>query len=325
MRMTGFVLGAVLISAALPALAEDKSVLPAGLAAWAYPGSKTEEPFPQLPTDAQFSVEGSALHYSGDELNKMTGAVDWLPSDHGAAPDIVSKGDHARKIEACGGCHGMSGQGALGIPNLNGLPAAYIAEQLHELATGRRHSADPDREVVTMMAGFAKGLTDAEIADAAKYFSSIAVRRPLMHVVETDQAPKTRANFYGWLEAAPGGGTEPIGHRLIEVAENFNQLWIGDPHAPTIVYVPKGAIERGKALVQHAAQPCTSCHGANLKGMGKIPALAGRDPQYLARVLWDIKSGARGGATVALMQKPVANLSEDQIIDLVAYIASLAP
>jgi cytochrome c553 len=86
-----------------------------------------------------------------------------------------------------------------------------------------------------------------------------------------------------------------------------------------------GAIERGKALTHQGAQPCVSCHGADLKGKDKAPPLAGRDPHYLARALWDIKSGARSGPTVALMQKPVAGVTEDQIVDIVAYAASLAP
>jgi cytochrome c553 len=87
--------------------------------------------------------------------------------------------------------------------------------------------------------------------------------------------------------------------------------------------VPRGAVNRGKALVQHAPQPCTSCHGATLKGTGSAPPLAGRNPHYLARAIWDIKTCTRWGPTVALMQKPAGSLSADQIVDITAYLASL--
>jgi len=107
------------------------------------------------------------------------------------------------------------------------------------------------------------------------------------------------------------------------VADNFDEMWAGDPLAMAVAYVPNGSVAQGKSLVAQIG--CASCHGPELKGMGDVPALAGRNPHYLARALWDIKSGARGGATVALMQKPAAALSEDQIVDVAAYLASLMP
>jgi cytochrome c553 len=102
-------------------------------------------------------------------------------------------------------------------------------------------------------------------------------------------------------------------------------MWLGDPLTGAIAYVPRGAIKRGEDLVRHGARACTSCHGASLKGLGNVPPLAGRNPQYLSRQLWDIKSGARGGPAVALMQQPMEAISADQIVDVVAYLTSLTP
>jgi cytochrome c553 len=320
MRVVGIVLAALLLSGGA------KAGEPAKLSddiAWAYPAGLEKMPFPKLPPATSFHVEGSALSLTGEQLAKMDDQVDWLPGDHPAPPDIVLKGDKARKIEACGSCHGMNGTGFLNIPNLNGLPRAYIAEQLHELASGRRHSSVAGRQPEGYMRQIAGKLRNAEIKEAAAYFSAIANHPRLVKMVETDSAPRTYAHTDGWQMLSPEGGSEPLGRRIVLVAENFDQMWAGDPLAMAVAYVPTGSVAHGEALVTQIG--CASCHGAQLKGMGTVPALAGRNPHYLARALWDIKSGARSGPTVALMQKPAAALTGDQIVDVVAYLASLTP
>lgn len=313
-----FIGAALLAGLAAPAWAQLDPAI-----AWAYPAAQEKMEFPKLPADATFRVAGSTLSYTGQQLTDMEGGPDWLPGDHPAAPDIVLKGDKARKIEACGGCHGMNGTGFLNIPNLGGLPRGYIVEQLHEFAGGRRHSSSIGREPETYMAGIAGKLTEAEIGQAAAYFSAIKKHPRTFKVVETGTVPHFYPHEDGWQMVSPDGGSEPLGRRIVLLAEDFNQMWAGDPFATAVAYVPAGALQRGKDLVQHVG--CSSCHGPALKGMGKTPALAGRNPHYLARQLWDIKSGARSGAAVALMQKPAAALSADQILDVTAYLASLDP
>jgi cytochrome c553 len=56
-----------------------------------------------------------------------------------------------------------------------------------------------------------------------------------------------------------------------------------------------------------------------------MPALAGRSPSYSARQLYDFRSGARRGAWSELMRSVVANLTPRDILDIVAYTASLQP
>jgi len=324
MRMIRLALAAALLSGAGCAWAEDKGTIPPSLI-WAYQVPPEKMPFPELPAAQKYRVAGSLLAYTGDQLNKMDDPVDWRPADHPTPPEIVAHGAHDRDIEACGGCHGMDGQGFLAVPNLGGLPAAYIAEQLREFAAGRRHSASLDRPGEAYMAKIAGKLSPAEVKATADYFSRIT-RPPFpIHVTETDTAPRTFIHHDGWQELAPEGGREPIGRRVVLVAEDFPQMWLGDPLAGATAYVPPGAIKRGEDLVRHAAQACTSCHGARLEGMGTVPPLAGRNPQYLSRQLWDIKSGARGGPAVAQMQKPAEAISADQIVDVVAYLTSLTP
>jgi cytochrome c553 len=72
-------------------------------------------------------------------------------------------------------------------------------------------------------------------------------------------------------------------------------------------------------------QPCAACHGPELKGAGDVPPLSGRASTYLARMLWDIRTGARQGPAVAAMQAPAKGLSEAEITDVAAYLASRKP
>ena len=71
--------------------------------------------------------------------------------------------------------------------------------------------------------------------------------------------------------------------------------------------------------------PCAICHGPDLKGVGQIPGIAGRSPSYIVRQLYDFKHGTRAGSGGALMKPIVEKLTEDHMISLAAYLASLTP
>ena len=70
---------------------------------------------------------------------------------------------------------------------------------------------------------------------------------------------------------------------------------------------------------------CTVCHGTDLRGIGPVPAIAGRAPSYMARQLYDLKRGNRNGSWSDLMDSAVTNLTVEDIVDIVAYTASLEP
>jgi len=53
--------------------------------------------------------------------------------------------------------------------------------------------------------------------------------------------------------------------------------------------------------------------------------LAGRGAYYLIRQLNDIKTGARKGNAVALMKPVVDKLSDEDMVNLVAFMASREP
>ena len=56
-----------------------------------------------------------------------------------------------------------------------------------------------------------------------------------------------------------------------------------------------------------------------------MPAIAGRSPSYMARQLYDLKRGNRNGSWSDLMDSAVTNLTVEDIVDIVAYTASLEP
>jgi cytochrome c553 len=88
-------------------------------------------------------------------------------------------------------------------------------------------------------------------------------------------------------------------------------------------YVPPGTLNRGKQVAAKAQ--CAMCHGANLEGIGPVPALAGRSPSYTMRQLYDMKQGTRRGPWAALMKPVVSGMSVQDMMNVSAYAASLAP
>jgi cytochrome c553 len=56
-----------------------------------------------------------------------------------------------------------------------------------------------------------------------------------------------------------------------------------------------------------------------------VPALRGRSPTYIVRQLYDFHSGARSGAGAQLMKPIAAQMTVQQMTDVAAYFASLAP
>lgn len=71
---------------------------------------------------------------------------------------------------------------------------------------------------------------------------------------------------------------------------------------------------------QAKAGVCLGCHGSAAEGNGQFPRLAGQHPEYLIKQLKSFKEGTRKNGP---MQPIVANLSEDDMKALAAYLGSL--
>jgi len=234
----------------------------------------------------------------------------------------------AGAYNACGQCHLIDGSGKPDTGDLRELPVAYMVQQIVDMKNDRRHASIPGAPLVYMLA-VAKGVTLDEARQAAEYFHSIKPVKKL-RIVETDMAPVTHPAAHAVQQVDPSGATEPIGTRIIEVPEDFERTELRDPSAGFVAYVPTGSIAKGEALAKTGGNgkttPCASCHGEGLRGMGDtFPRIAGHSPTATARQLYDFKSGTRDGKNALLMKPIVAKLTDEDIVNLAAYVASLQP
>ncbi|HTC37179.1 MAG TPA: c-type cytochrome [Bryobacteraceae bacterium] len=316
---------AIVAAAAVFAFAASTEPIP-----WAYaippaPPAGAPPATPAPPDTSVKHLEGSSGAFTRAQIADRFGPADWYPSDHPTMPDIVA---HGKKpdVWACGLCHYPNGKGRQENAGVSGLPVEYFIQTMHDFRDGKRKSAEPRKNNANLMIAFAKGMTDDEIKAAAEYFGAIPWT-PWIKVIETNSVPKTHNNNGMFL--VEGNEKEPLGKRILETPVNGEATEVlRDPHSPMLAYVPPGSIKKGEALVTKGAgktTQCAACHGADLKGLGPVPGIAGRSPSYLARQMYDMQHGARNGAWTQLMKPVVANLSDEDIIDIVAYTASLKP
>lgn len=272
------------------------------------------------------SVPGSALSLRRSQIAIANGPPDWHPDGHPPMPEPVARSSSA-EVVACGYCHLPNGQGRPENAGLAGQPFEYIVQQMEDYRNGLRKTGEPRMGPPARMMRIGAAATEEQSRVAAEYFSSIDYK-PWIRVVETDMVPVTR--FAGTIfQVVEGGGEEPIGSRVVETPADLHLFELRDDATGFIAYVPRGAVARGADLVNTGGDgrtvACTICHGADLRGMGPVPALAGRSPSYMARQLYDLQQGNRDGAWSGLMDRAVRGLSVEDIVNIVAYTASLDP
>jgi cytochrome c553 len=310
---------AVLMCALAPLLmarglsAQEALAVPAGLPDWAFNIPDKVQPSAVRPQGI-VRAPGSTKEYEWAKVAGTANPPDWFPDEHPPAPKSVTGGPGIRF--ACGACHLMSGQGHPEAADIAGMPAEYLIRQMAYYKSGARK--DDAR-----MAPIAKATSDEDVRQAAEYFAAL---KPAVwvKVIETATPPKTFIATAGrHRQLHPEGGTEPIGRRILEIPAEPFRTEIRDPHSGFIAYVPPGSIARGEALVKGGQ--CALCHGEALKGLGEVPRLAGLQPLFIARQLFDMRHGSSAGKAAALMKPVVANLSEDHIIAISSYLGSLPP
>lgn len=284
---------------------------------------------PAAPPDTSLKhLPGTTLEFTRAQISNRFGPADWYPGDHPSMPDIVA---HGKKpdVFACALCHYPNGKGRPENAPIAGLPPSYFIQQMTDFKNGSRKSAEPRKANTNMMITIAKGMTEDEIKVSAEYFGSMKWT-PWIKVVETNMVPRTRiaaaGNMFLTLE---GNEQEPLGRRIVETPENAEATEVlRDARSGFFAYVPPGSIKKGEALVTKGngkTEQCGVCHGTDLKGLGPVPGIAGRSPSYLARQMYDMKQGARNGTWTQLMKPVVANLSEEDMLNIVAYTSSRVP
>jgi len=288
---------------------------------WAYPVNPPDFK-PRAEDGIARRVPASSATYSVTQLRDRFISPVWHPGDHPALPSVVAQG-RKPNVFACGFCHRAEGTGGPENASLAGLPAAYIAQQMADYKSGARKTSVQKRNI-DLMISLSKDITEAEVQAAAAYFSALKPKSNI-RVVETVSVPKTVVA--GWfLTAADTREKEPIGQRIIEMPEDLEQFENRDPRSNFIAYVPIGSVARGEALVSTGGAgktlQCAICHGADLKGLGDLPSIAGRSPSYVVRQLYDIQNGARAGRGAQLIKAAVANLTVEDMASIAAYLAS---
>jgi len=304
---------------ALDAAAQAPQSIPNGLPPWAYNIPDKVQPVTMAPTGL-VRLPGSEKEYDAAKTASNTNPPDWFPGEHGPVPRIVM--GEGGTIPACGSCHLMSGQGHPESADIASQPVEYFIRQMNYFKSGARK--DDGR-----MQAFARAASDEDVRQAAEYFAAIKPI-PFVKVIETSMPPKTYVSSVARPRLlSPEGGTEPMGHRIVEIPEDPFRTANRDPHSGFIAYVPPGSIARGEALVRTGGSgktiPCAICHGDQLHGLGEVPRIAGLQPVYTARQLIGMQNGASAGKAAELMKKAVSSLSEDDIIAISAYLGSLPP
>jgi cytochrome c553 len=284
-------------------------------------------------------LDGSSATFSLVDIRDGQNVIDWFPGDHPRMPDVVAHGPArlGKATRGCASCHLPTGKGRPENAAPAALPVTYFIRQIQDFRDGLRHTADPRKPNTNTMIDLARAMTDEEVKAAAEYFGSMKWT-PWIRVVETNMVPKTRIAGNLFL-AANHRRSEPIAGRIIEVPENEEQAeTYRNPHSGFVAYVPVGSIRKGKDLVttggmkiignkivQGKTTACGTCHGLDLMGVADVPPIAGRSPSYIVRQIWDMQQGTRNGASAQLMKMVVANLTQEDLVAIAAYVSSLVP
>lgn len=211
-------------------------------------------------------------------------------------PPIVERG-RPPNVRACADCHLVNGLGRPDSSSLAGLPAEYIAHQIADFQRGLRTTGDPRIDEMTAVAN---AIDDRDVAAAGSYFASI---KPVRWLRVVERNPRA-------------SGDEGI----VEVL---------DGRRGYVAYVPPGSLKRGEFLVEGGGGGrtvrCANCHGADLRGTSQIPGIAGRSPTYLMRQINDMRRGLRRGLGADRMMGTITRLTDDDVVAMAAYTASLRP
>ena len=208
---------------------------------WAFPVADAVQPT-TTDNDQPKTLAGSTKSYTQKQIDDLKNPPDWFPDMHPPMPEPVA---HGTATFACGSCHLPTGTGHDESAYLAGLSATYIASQMADFKSGARKGFGD-------MPTIAQALPDADVQSAAAYFAALTVR-PWVRVNETDTVPKTYVNPSNMRVALPGGGTEPIGSRIVELPEDEAAAVARDPRSGFVAYVPTGSVAEARRSSQPAA------------------------------------------------------------------------
>ena len=297
--------------------------IPAGLPDWAYtppPPAGSPPPPSALPADdtVAVSIPGTTKTFTRGQLRAQKETMDWYPEDrHGTIPDIARFGKQG--VRQCTLCHLPDGSGRPENAPISTYHPTYFMQQMQDFRDGLRKSADPRKANTNVMIGFAKATT-REGGYGGRAMLCAASPAPHQSGRVEDRA---KGAAQGRMHGCPG----ERGRRMVPIpagGSSRSRTTICRPRPATracwTAYVPPGTLNRGKQVA--AKYQCATCHGADLGGIGPVPALAGRSPSYTMRQIFDMKTGARRGPWAELMKSIVTSMSVQDMMAVSAFAAS---
>jgi cytochrome c553 len=290
---------------------------------WAYPMQPPGLPRPD--PNAAFTAKGAdpSIKLTMKQIGDGFGPPDWYPKEHPPLPQIVAHGQ-APHVIACTLCHLPNGNGHPESASISGLPEKYIIDQMHAFRDGDRQNIR-----APAMAEMAYAISEKDLREAARYFAHIPKsQQKWMRVVETSRAPANHVGAGGARFFDKGAETVPIAPDMIyEVAES-EEVELRNDHVGFVDYVPMGSLAKGRVVAmgnRGQMRTCGSCHGDDYRGHDDAPRLAGRSAYYLIRQLADMRAGNRKGPALGKMKEVIGKLSDADILNVAAYMASKEP
>jgi cytochrome c553 len=289
---------------------------------WAYPVAPAGLPRPDM--EALHTAQGAdpSIKMTMRQVGDAFGPPDWFPKEHAPLPKIVAHGEKPH-VPACILCHLVSGGGHPESASVGGLSAEYIIAQMHAFRDGDRKNIR-----APAMIEMAHAISEKDLKEAAQYYARIPRKRlQWIRVVESSRAPANHVGAGGARFFDPGANTVPLGPDMIyEVAES-EEVELRNDHAGFVDYVPMGSLAKGRAVAlgKNGIPACAACHGAGYRGTPEAPRLAGRSAYYLIRQLADMRAGHRKGTALGVMKDVVVKLSDADILNVAAYMASRKP
>jgi cytochrome c553 len=238
-------------------------------------------------------------------------------------PEIVAHGQKPHVI-ACILCHLPNGNGHPESAGISGLTVDYIVAQMHAFRDGERQNIRAPN-----MIEMAYAISEKDLREAAEYFAKIPKsQQKWIRVVETSRAPANHIGAGGARFFDKGAETVPVAPDMIyEIAEG-EEVELRNDHVGFVDYVPMGSLAKGRTVAmgnRGQMRTCGSCHGDDYRGHEDAPRLAGRSAYYLIRQLADMRAGTRKGAALGKMKEIIGKLSDADILNVAAYMASKAP
>lgn len=134
-------------------------------------------------------------------------------------------------------------------------------------------------------------------------------------------AGQSASYIYNQLQAFKSGKrTNPI---MQDIASNLEKQNIKELSRYFSTLKPKPSASGNSALVkagQEKIAMCQGCHGSSLQGRGNFPRLAGQQPEYIKKQLFDFKNRSRKGGA---MNSISSSLSKQDIDEIAAYLSNL--